>query len=96
VFFRHRGADGEAHLGELVHQTAMYYQDRLGGGGFGRVMVGGSTPESLNGPVWAGIQARLGVGAEVVQAGGGAAVDPARLDAVPPAFGLAASLRDEG
>ena len=96
VFFRRRGADGEAHLGELVHQTAMYYQDRLGGGGFGRVMVGGSTPESLNGPVWAGIQARLGVGAEVVLPGGGASVDPARLDAVPPAYGLAASLRGEG
>jgi len=96
VFFRRRGADGEAHLGELVHQTAMYYQDRLGGGGFGRVMVGGSTPESLSGPIWAGIQARLGVGAEVVLPGGGASGDPARLDAVPPAFGLAASLRGEG
>jgi hypothetical protein len=96
VFFRRRGADGEAHLGELVHQTAMYYQDRLGGSGFGRVMVGGPTPESMNGPIWAGIQARLGLGAEVVLPGSGAAVDPAGLDAVPPAFGLAASLRGEG
>jgi Tfp pilus assembly PilM family ATPase len=96
VFFRRRGADGEAHLGELVHQTAMYYQDRLGGGGFGRVMVGGPTSESMNGPIWAGIQARLGLGAEVVLPGGGAAIDPAGLDAVPPAFGLAASLRGEG
>jgi hypothetical protein len=50
----------------------------------------------MNGPIWAGIQARLGLGAEVVLPGSGAAVDPAGLDAVPPAFGLAASLRGEG
>lgn len=96
VFFRRRGADGDAHLGELVHQTAMYYQDRLGGGGFGRVVVGGTTPEALTGSVWTGIQARLGVGAEVVMPGVGAAVDRSHLDALPPAFGLAASLRSEG
>jgi hypothetical protein len=49
----------------------------------------------LNSAQWAGIQARLGVGAEVVLPGAGAAVDRAHLDAVPPAFGLAASLRGE-
>jgi type IV pilus assembly protein PilM len=96
VFFRRRGADGDAHLGELVHQTAMYYQDRLGGGRLARVLVGGTPAAALNGPVWAGIQTRLGVGAEVVSAGGGVPVDPARADAIPAAFGLAASLRGEG
>ena len=34
IFFRHRGADGEESLADLVHQTAMYYEDRLSGRGF--------------------------------------------------------------
>jgi type IV pilus assembly protein PilM len=41
VFYRNRLADAEGHLADLVHQTAMYYEDRLGGGGFSRVVVGG-------------------------------------------------------
>ncbi len=31
VFFRNRVTDGDGQLTDLVHQTAMYYQDRLGG-----------------------------------------------------------------
>ena len=34
VFFRNRAADGEAGLADMVHQTAMYYEDRLSGAGF--------------------------------------------------------------
>jgi hypothetical protein len=41
AFYRNRLADAEGHLADLVHQTAMYYEDRLGGGGFSRVVVGG-------------------------------------------------------
>jgi len=92
VFFRRRGADGDAHLGELVHQTAMYYQDRLGGGGFARVLAGGTPASALTGDAWAGIQTRLGVQAELVAPGGGARVDAGLADAIPPAFGVAASL----
>jgi type IV pilus assembly protein PilM len=45
VFFRNRIADGEAGLADLVHQTAMYYEDRLSGSGFGRVVLsGGGSP----------------------------------------------------
>ena len=41
IFFRNR-AEGDAEpLGEVVHQTAMYYQDRLSGHGFARVFAGG-------------------------------------------------------
>jgi type IV pilus assembly protein PilM len=44
VFFRNRGADGEGSLADLVHQTAMYYEDRLSGTGFTRVvLVGGGS-----------------------------------------------------
>jgi Tfp pilus assembly PilM family ATPase len=46
IFYRHRGADGEEGLADLVHQTAMYYEDRLSGRGFGHVLVAGAS----NGP----------------------------------------------
>jgi len=42
LFFRSRGADAEGTLADLVHQTAMYYQDRLQGAGFGRVLLCGA------------------------------------------------------
>src|SRR6185503_16765807 len=31
VFFRNRTAEGEGSLADMVHQTAMYYEDRLSG-----------------------------------------------------------------
>ncbi len=34
IFFRNRAADTEGTLADLVHQTAMYYEDRLNGAGF--------------------------------------------------------------
>ena len=45
VFFRNRPEGGDETLADLVHQTAMYYQDRLSGTGFGRVLLGGSGQE---------------------------------------------------
>ena len=42
IFFRSRSADAEGTLADLVHQTAMYYEDRLSGGGFERVLLGGA------------------------------------------------------
>ena len=43
IFFRNRiEGDEEDPLADLVHQTAMYYQDRLEGTGFSRVLLGGS------------------------------------------------------
>ena len=43
VFFRNRSAAGEGELADLVHQTAMYHEDRLGGGGFARVVLAGAS-----------------------------------------------------
>jgi len=41
MFFRNR-AEGDAEaLEDVVHQTAMYYQDRLEGRGFSRILLGG-------------------------------------------------------
>ncbi|HEY7497149.1 MAG TPA: pilus assembly protein PilM [Vicinamibacterales bacterium] len=47
VFFRNRAVGAEADLADMVHQTAMYHEDRLGGGGFSRVVLAGA---SLAGP----------------------------------------------
>ena len=43
IFFRNRASDADASVVDLVHQTTMYYEDRLNGGGFERVfLVGGA------------------------------------------------------
>jgi len=41
IFFRNRPEGDEAAIADLVHQTAMYYQDRLAGDRFSRVFLGG-------------------------------------------------------
>ena len=43
MFFRSRGSEGEGTLADLVHQTAMYYEDRLSCAGFSRVMLCGAS-----------------------------------------------------
>lgn len=42
VFYRNRAEGDPESLTDLVHQTTMYYQDRLSGAGFARVLVGGA------------------------------------------------------
>ena len=42
ILFRNRPADGEGNLADLVHQTTMYYEDRLEGAGFGHVFLAAS------------------------------------------------------
>ncbi len=42
IFFRNRPEGDEESLTDVVHQAAMYYQDRLAGQGFRRVLLGGS------------------------------------------------------
>jgi Tfp pilus assembly PilM family ATPase len=51
IFYRHRGADGEESLADLVHQASMYYEDRLSGRGFARVYLAGAAegPEGAAG-----------------------------------------------
>ena len=41
IVFRNRAADTDGTLADLVHQTAMYYEDRLQGKGFARVLLAG-------------------------------------------------------
>jgi Tfp pilus assembly PilM family ATPase len=51
ILFRNRAAETEGTLADLVHQTAMYYEDRLKGGGFARVVLAGA---ATAGPAQAG------------------------------------------
>jgi Tfp pilus assembly PilM family ATPase len=41
IFFRNRAAEAEGTLADFLHQTAMYYEDRLRGAGFARVVLAG-------------------------------------------------------
>jgi type IV pilus assembly protein PilM len=67
IFFRNKGeGEGDA-LADLVHQTTMYYQDRLSGQGFTRVLVGGTG--RLGGDLEMarrGLEERLGVPVETI------------------------------
>jgi Tfp pilus assembly PilM family ATPase len=42
IFFRSRQLEGEGDLADVVHQTAMYHEDRLGGKQFARVVLSGA------------------------------------------------------
>ena len=43
IFFRNRATAEEGELTDLVHQTAMYHEDRLGGGGITRIVLAGAS-----------------------------------------------------
>ena len=51
IFFRNRTAETEGTLADLVHQSAMYYEDRLKGGGFSRVVLAGGAGPHTHGDV---------------------------------------------
>jgi Tfp pilus assembly PilM family ATPase len=99
AFFRHRGNQMDATLGDLVHQTAMFYQDRIGGTEFSRVLVAGGTQP--DGPQTARktIEARLGRPVEpvdpmkAVSFADRSSLSPDLADALTAAIGLAIALR---
>jgi type IV pilus assembly protein PilM len=63
IYFRNRPEDDEESLTDAVHQTAMYYQDRLAGQGFARVLLGGI---STAGELGQSLQERLGTPVESI------------------------------
>jgi len=67
MFYRHRAAVEAEPLSALVHQTAMYHEDRLGGSRFERVWIsGGALAEHNAEQARREIGERLGVPAESV------------------------------
>jgi type IV pilus assembly protein PilM len=48
IFFRNRERDSEGTLADVVHQTAMYYEDRLHGAGFSRVLLAGGAVQGVD------------------------------------------------
>ncbi len=100
LFFRHRGEEAEGTLADLIHQTAMYYEDRLHGGGFARVLIaGGARLPGGAESVRLGLEERLRIGVESVDPRTAAALvdriaaSPELLDMLAPLVGM---LRREG
>jgi type IV pilus assembly protein PilM len=65
IFFRNREEESEGSLADVVHQTAMYYEDRLKGSGFSRVMLAGGAAEGAE-TVRHSLEQRLNVRIEPV------------------------------
>lgn len=96
IFFRTRPWEREDDLADLVHQTAMYHEDRLGGGGFSRVVLAGA---SLRGPDAAErlrreLEGRIATKVEALDFRGAVALRdriaaaPELLDSLAPAIGV--------
>jgi type IV pilus assembly protein PilM len=101
MLFRSRGAESEGPLADLVHQTAMYYEDRLQGKGFSRVMLSGVPVRTADvDQVRRSLEERLGRSVETVDATAVAALTD-RIAAAPAFLGMLAPLvgtlvRDRG
>ena len=96
IFFRNRSTTEQAELTDLVHQTAMYHEDRLGGGGFSRVVLAGAWVHGPDSAEWLrrAIEERVGLRVEAVDFRSAAAMrdrigaNPALLDVLAPAIGV--------
>ena len=91
LFFRHRGEEAEGTLADLMHQTAMYYEDRLNGGGFGRVLIAGGARLPGGDESVRRLEERLRVSVEIVDPRGAAALQD-RIDASPELLDVLAPL----
>lgn len=94
IFFRHRSEESEGTLTDLIHQTSMYYEDRLKGSGIGRVWLAGSVALTGDDAVRRDLEGRLGVTVEVVDPRAAApltdriAASPDLADALAPLVGV--------
>jgi type IV pilus assembly protein PilM len=99
IFFRTRQLEAGADLAELVHQTAMYHEDRLSGERFGRIILSGGSRAVLGGSRTGKLPAqeiedRMGVRVEPLDFRNAAgmrdriAAGPDLLDTLAPAIGV--------
>jgi len=102
IFFRNRPEGDQASIADLVHQSAMYYQDRLQGQRFARVFLGGSG--RVGGAVDSArknLEERLGVSVEPIDPSRTATltdrivVTPDLMDVLGPLVGMAFRTRAE-
>jgi Tfp pilus assembly PilM family ATPase len=95
LFFRNRSEEGEGTLADLIHQTAMYYEDRLHGAGFARVLIAGAgrLPSGAEN-VRRDLEQRLKIGVEAVDPRTAALLQdrigasPELLDVLAPLVGM--------
>jgi type IV pilus assembly protein PilM len=91
IFFRNRSAS-DGTLADLVHQTAMYYVDRLNGAGFARVILAGGGTEA--GEARQNVEERLATAVETIDPTSLVTLtdrispSPALLDALTPLVGV--------
>jgi len=98
IFFRNRAADTDGTLADLVHQTTMYYQDRLQGTGLAQVLLTGAASAGHDAAdierLRHDLEDRLGTPVESIDPRRAAALAdridaaPALLDALTPLVGL--------
>ena len=99
IFFRNRAADTEGTLTDLVHQTAMYYEDRLTGAGLSRVLLAGAAAAEAGqaleiDQIRRSLEERLRTPVDTVDPRAGASLTdritaaPALLDTLTPLVGL--------
>ena len=92
IFFRNRAEESEGPLADIVHQTAMYYEDRLKGRGFSRVLLTGGDPSGD--ALRRALEDRLQVKVEGVDPRAGAALvdrisaTPEMLSGLAPLVGI--------
>jgi type IV pilus assembly protein PilM len=96
IFFRTRQLEGEADLADVIHQTAMYHEDRLAGARFARVVLSGASARGAEAGerLRRSLEERMGAKVEALDFRGTAAMrdrisaGPELLDALAPAVGV--------
>jgi Tfp pilus assembly PilM family ATPase len=94
IFFRHRSEESEGTVADLMHQTAMYYEDRLNGAGFARVWLAGTASTEDGDIVRRDLESRIGARVELVDPRTAAALaepinaSPQLADTLPPLVGV--------
>ena len=107
IFFRNRVAETDGTLADLVHQTAMYYEDRLSGAGFARVLLAGTAGSDARHAgdvdlVRRSLQERLETSVDTVDPRGAVTLTdritaaPAFLDTLAPLVGVLVRGREPG
>jgi type IV pilus assembly protein PilM len=102
IFFRNRPEGDQTSIADLVHQTAMYYEDRLQGQRFARVFLGGTG--RVGGAVdlaRKNLEERLGVSVERIDPSQSAVLtdrivaSPDLMDVLGPLVGMAFRTRGQ-